>query len=114
MYKTVDRLFCGLLAFGAAGHLLGTFLFTKLGSDLFVWSLSGVLAAALLVAVNLVRNARSGDKTVAWIALMGSLGWIAVVALFGRSIGNPFDLRVLLHAVAAAGLSYFSLRAVRA
>jgi hypothetical protein len=114
MYKTVDRFFCGLLAFGAAGHLLGTFLFAKLGSDLFAWSLSGVLAAALVVAVNLVRSARSGDRTVAWIALMGSLGWIVVVALFGTSIGNLLDPRVVLHAVAAAGLSYFSLRAVRA
>ena len=73
MSKTIDRIFCGLLALSAAGHLFGTFMFTEIGSGLFVWSLSGVLAAALLVAVNFLRDARPQDKAVAWVALTGSL-----------------------------------------
>ncbi|MBI5263556.1 MAG: hypothetical protein HY852_17245 [Bradyrhizobium sp.] len=113
MDRIVDRLFCGLLAFGAAGHLLGTFLFAELWSALFVWSLAGVLAAALLVALNVVRSFRPGDRAVAWIALAGTLCWVGIAGLFGISIGNLFDPRVLVHAAAAVGLSYFNFRAAR-
>lgn len=47
------------------------------------------------------------------IALTGNLCWISIVLLFGRSIGNMVDPRVLLHGIAAAGLSYFSFKKLR-
>jgi hypothetical protein len=113
MNKTIDRVFCGLMALAALGHLFGTFKFTQFGTGLYVWSLSGVLAASLLVALNLTRNARPKDKTVAAIALVGNLSWLGVVILFGLSVGNLFDFRALFHGFAAAGLSYFSYRTLR-
>jgi hypothetical protein len=113
MYKIFDRIFCGLMAFAALGHLFGTFKFTQPGTGLFVWSLSGVLAAALLVAINSLRTFRTKDKTLAAIALAGNLGWLVIVFLFGFSIGNLLDFRVLFHGIAALGLSYFSFRNLR-
>lgn len=109
MNKIVDLAFCALLAIGATGHLIGSFLFTTIGSVLFVWSLSGVLAAGLLVAVNLLRSLRLNDRALARIALVGNLCWLVVVILFGLSTGDVFDARVLLHGFAALGLSYFSI-----
>lgn len=113
MTKTIEWMFCGLMAFATAGHLYGTFVLTTVGSGLFVWSLAGVLAAALIAALNVLRASRQDDAPLAWIALTGSLCWVAIAVLFGLSIGNVFDPRVLVHVVAAAGLSYFSFLTVR-
>jgi ABC-type cobalamin transport system permease subunit len=113
MNKIIDRVFCGLMAFASMGHLFGTFKFTQFGTGLFVWSLSGVLAAGLLVALNILRNFRPKDKVIAGVALAGNLAWIGIVILFGLSIGNLFDFRVLFHGVAAMGLSYFSFQTLQ-
>ena len=113
MKKIIDLIFCGLMGLAALGHLFGTFKLVPSGTGLFVWSLSGVLAAGLLTALNFLRNARPQDKTVALIALAGSLGWLGIVFLFGQSIGNLLDFRVLFHGIAAAGLSYFSYQTLR-
>jgi len=110
MGKLVDRAFIALLAFGVLGHLFGTFTLTDVGSPLFVWSLSGVLAAGMIVALNVLRHIRPGDQVIARIALVGSVCWIGIAILFGTSIGNVLDPRALLHAIAGAGLSYFSFR----
>ncbi len=112
MLKLLDWGFVALLAFGAAGHLFGTFKFYQLDSGIFVWSLAGVLAAALVVELNILRRMRKRDTTIAVVALIASLCWLAISLLFGRSNGNYVDPRVLIHAVAAAGLSCFSLQAV--
>jgi len=109
----IDRIFCGLLAIAAAGHLYGTLRFTQFGSVLFVWSLSGVLAAALVAALNILRLSRTMDKTLASVALAASLGWVLVVILFGLAIGNILDPRVLFHGIAALGLSFFSFQTLR-
>ena len=113
MNRIMDRVFCGLMALAALGHLFGTFKFTQFGTGLFVWSLAGVVAAGLLVALNILRNARPKDKTLAAIALAGNLSWLGIVFLFGQSVGNLMDFRVLFHGIAAAGLSYFSYRTLR-
>jgi peptidoglycan/LPS O-acetylase OafA/YrhL len=113
MNKIIDRVFCGLMAFAALGHLFGTLKLTQFGTGLFVWSLSGVLAAALLVALNILRNSRPKDKTLAGIALVGNLAWIGIVVLFGLSIGNLFDFRAVFHGIAAMGLSYFSFQTLQ-
>ncbi len=110
MNRIIDRVFCGLMAFAALGHLFGTITLTQFGTGLFVWSLSGVLAAGLLVSINILRNFRPQDRTIASIALAGNLSWVGIVLLFGLSIGNLLDFRVLFHGVAALGLSYFSFR----
>ena len=108
MAKKIDLIFCVLLALASLGHLFGTFKLLEFGSGIFVWSLSGVLAAALLTSLNILRNKRSEDKTIARIALIGNIGWVAIVILFGGSIGNYADPRVLFHGTAVAGLCYFS------
>ena len=106
--RILDRIFCGLLATAAAGHLLGTLTLYEIGSPIFVWSLSGVLAASILVVLNFLRSSRAADRSLAWITLIGCLCWVGIAILFGLSIKNVFDARSLLHALAAAGLSFFS------
>lgn len=108
--KWIDRIACGFLALGACGHLIGTFKYTEPGSGLFVWSLSGVLAAALIAAINFIRTARPDDKTIVLLALAGNVGWVVVVGLFGQSIHDMLDPRVLMHGVTAAVLAVFSVR----
>jgi hypothetical protein len=112
MNTTLDRVFCGLLALGVLGHLYGTLTSYKMGTEVFTWSLAGVLAAALIVVINWLRSSRAGDKPIAWLALIGSLGWVVVALLFGQAIGNVFDPRVLVHALSAAGLAGFSTKSV--
>ena len=101
------------MALATLGHLFGTLKLLEFGTGIFVWSLSGVLAAALLTAMNILRNKRSEDKAIARIALVGNLGWIGIVVLFGESIGNYADPRVLFHGTAAVGLCYFSFLSLR-
>ena len=113
MRKTIDRILIGLLAFGALGHLFGTFALTSVGGELFVWSLAGVMAAALTVAVNVLRHVRPDDKPVARIALVSSVCWAVIAILFGVSIENILDPRVLIHAVAGAGLGIISFSTLR-
>jgi len=113
MSKKIDLFFCVLLGLGTLGHCLGTFKFAEFGSNLFVWSLSGAVAAGLLDALNILRNARPADKTVARIALVGNLAWLLIVILFGLSLGNFFDFRVLFHGIATLGLLFFSIRTLQ-
>ena len=112
--KKLDLIFCGLMAFAAAGHLFGTFTLVEPGSQTFVWSLAGVLAAALLVALNVMRVNRPNDRTLSWVSLVGCLCWVAIALLFGSTIGNIFDFRVLVHTIAALGLAVLSWRTLQA
>ena len=57
----------------------------------FVWSLSGVLAASLLTALNILRNRRPEDKTLVRITLVDNLAWIGIVALFGQFDFDGWD-----------------------
>jgi len=106
----VDRAFVAFLALGAAGHFLGSLLLVEPGSALQVWSLSGVLCVALIVALNVLRWRRPGDRALAGIAGLGALAWVAVALGFGASLGHFGDFRVLWHAAAAAGVAVFALR----
>jgi hypothetical protein len=72
-HSAADMFFCGLMGFATAGHLFGTITLTKFPSGLFVWSLSGVLASSLVVALNVLRLSRPKDKAVARIALVRGL-----------------------------------------
>jgi len=110
MLKLVDRAFGVLLALGAAGHAAGLLALLPAGSQIQVWSLSGVVAAALVAALNLVRAGRPNDRTIAWLAFAGSLAWCAIALLFGRAIGDLLDFRVVWHFVCALALTAFSLR----
>lgn len=110
MGKILDRVFCGLMALATLGHLFGTFKMVQPGTAIFAWSLAGVLAAALLTVLNFLRSGRPQDKALAGITLAGNLGWVVIVVLFGLSLGNLFDFRVVFHGVAAVGLFFFSLR----
>jgi hypothetical protein len=106
-----DRAAIAFLALGVTGHLMGSLTLTEPGSALQVWSLAGVLCAALVVALNILRHLRPTDAAIAWLAFAASFGWLVIALLFGRSLGNYFDFRVLWHGLGAAMLALISLRA---
>ena len=108
----LDWLFCLLLAVAASGHLFGTLTLYEHGTPLFVWSLAGVLCAALLVALNVLRIGRPTDLSLIWVCLVGCAFWVMIALMFGQSVGNVLDPRVLLHSLAAAGLAALSLRSL--
>lgn len=105
----INYFFLFLLGFGSVGHLIGTFKYTEKGSGLFVWSLSGVLAGLLLLAFNVLRFQEPGNGTFTVISLCGNIFWAIIVLLFGQSIKNIKDPRVLIHLLAAIGLAVFCL-----
>ena len=106
-----DRAFVAFLTLGAVGHFLGSLTLLEPGSALQVWSLSGVLCVALIVAINALRWRRPGDVALAWIGGLGALAWVGVVIGFGASLHNFADFRVVWHGAAAAGVAFFALRA---
>ena len=110
MLKLVDRIFCVLLILAACGHTAGTLIGAQFLSGIFVWSLSGSLAAFLLAALHLVRTSRPDDRVVALIAVVGTCGWILVALGFGASVGNVLDPRAMTHAIVSAGLVGFGVR----
>ena len=106
----VDRIISGLLILGAVLHSIGTFRGYPAGSEIWVWSLAGSLAAATIGAVNLLRTRRLGDRALAWLAGLSALLWAVLALMFGWSIGDLLDPRVLWHTTAAAGLAVLSIR----
>ena len=105
-----DRAFVALLALGAVGHFFGSLTSLEPGSALQVWSLSGVLCVALIVALNALRWRRPGDGALAWIGGLGALAWVGGAIGFGASFHNLADFRVVWHGAAAAGVAFFALR----
>lgn len=108
MLRTVDRIFGGLLVLAACGHSVGTILWTQPMSGIFVWSLGSSLAALLVATLNIVRAGRPDDKPLAVITLIGTGCWALVAFGFGKSIGNIFDPRALVHMVISIVLVIFS------
>ena len=108
MLKVVDRIFGWLLVLAAGGHTVGTILWTKPMSGIFIWSLGSSLAAFLLATLNIVRAGRPEDKTLAVITAIGTTCWAAVAFSFGMSIGNVFDPRPLSHVIISIVLVIFS------
>lgn len=106
----LDRFFSVLLLFGAAAHTLGTFVFYTWPSEIFVWSLGTSLAGLVIGAINLLRVDRPNDTPLAWTCVVSSLTWLGIVIAFGVVEGNLFDPRVVIHAVAAAGLAAMGTR----
>jgi hypothetical protein len=88
------------------GHTFGTLKLYTLGSDIFVWSLTGAVAAFLLVGLNFARRWHSGDMRVVAIASLGCVAWLMIIGIFSNTIHSCVDLRVITHAVAALGLLY--------
>lgn len=101
MGKAIDGIFALLLLIGAMFRGYGTITVYPPGTELFVWSLSGTLAAALIAVLNFLRRERRYDRPLASICLVASVAWVAVALGFGAAIGNLLDLRVLWQAVAA-------------
>ena len=110
MTKAIDGIFSLLLLIGALLHAYGTITGYDAGSEVFVWSMAGCLAAVLVAALNFLRRDRPGDRAVAILALTGSAAWVAIALGFGAAVGNIADPRALWHAVVAAVLAAFSLR----
>jgi hypothetical protein len=108
--KSLDRVFAALLLVGSVLHCYGSLATYGLGTAELVWALSGSLAGGLIAAINLLRAGRPADTALAWLACVASLGWLAVALGYGSAIGNIADPRVLWHAIAALGLTAFSVR----
>ncbi len=104
----VDRFFIAMQAVAGAFQLIGSFLHTEFGSNLFAWSLSGALIPAMLVAVNGLRNVRPTDRAIAYLALFGNCTWMLFILLFGKTQGSLLDVRIVLHATAAFALTVIS------
>jgi len=107
----VDRIFGWLLVVGSLLHAWGSWMGYSTQPETLLWSLSASLAGLLLAALNLLRVGRAGDRALAWVCAAGSLAWVVVAVSFGRIIGDVLDPRALIHAVNAAVLAAFSLRA---
>lgn len=112
MAKALDGIFALLLLIGALLHGYGTITGYEPGTEVFVWSLSGSLAAALIAVLNLLRRERRGDRVLALICLVACLAWAAIALGFGAAIGNVLDPRVLWHIIAALALAVFSLKSL--
>jgi len=110
MLNAVDRVFALLLLLGATGHTLGSFEAFGHQPSVLIWALCGSLLAVLLGALNLLRSWRPGDRALAWITVVGMVGWMAVSIAFGQVIQNPFDPRPVIFEIISAGLIVFGLR----
>ena len=76
---------------------------------MWLWSVRASAFAVLAGALNRLRSYRQ-DRTLAWVALTGTLGWLAASIGFGVLIARPFDPRVVAFLIMAGGLSFFTLR----
>jgi hypothetical protein len=110
MLLKLDRTLAVLLLLGAAGHTLGSSSAYAHQPMVLLWSLCATLALVLIAAVNLLRASRPGDRAVAWLAVGGTLSWLAVAAVFGVLIGHLLDPRVVFFEVASAGLIALGIR----
>ena len=106
----LDRILSGLLILGALGHTLGVMKFYKGQPHPLFWALSGTVLILLLAAINLLRSARPHDQGLAWLAASGSAAYMVISIAFGFLVKNPFDLRAVIFALTALGLTAFSLR----
>lgn len=58
MARATDGIFAILLLIGALLHSYGTVTHYPAGSEMFVWSMGGSLAAGLIAVLNLLRRER--------------------------------------------------------
>ncbi len=111
--RKLDQIFGALLILGSCGHTAGTIMWLPAMSGIWIWSLGSALAGLLLGALNLVRAARPYDKPVALIAVIGTALWALIAFAFGKSIGNIFDPRPLIHVIVSVVLVIFGIRTLR-
>lgn len=83
----------GLLALGAVGHLVGTFTGYVVGSEVFVWSLTGVAFVFLIVFLQALRVTRPHDHAVKIGATVATGVWLVLALTFGHAVGNIWDFR---------------------
>ena len=63
-----------------------------------------------LSRTNILRSVRPDDHALAWITVVATVCWFCAAIAFGAIIDNALDLRVVVFAVACAGLVTFGLR----
>ena len=102
--KRLELILAGLLAFGAAGHLIGTLTGYPYGSEVFVWSLTAVCYVFLIVALQVLRISRPNDRPVAITVTIATAAWVPLALAFGAAVGDIFDIRALMHASVSAAL----------
>lgn len=97
--KKFQYVLCVLLALAGLGHLVGTFIAYRGGSDVFVWSLSATAFTWTIVFLHALRIQRPTDRPVRVGALICSAVWIVLALMFGLAERNIFDPRVMMHVV---------------
>ena len=97
----IIRIAAVALLASALAHVAGSFTSFPLGSSVLVWSLSGACLAALLAVLSWILSARSGDRALQAVTIVGLLAWAGFAFAFGLSVGNALDPRALAHLVLA-------------
>jgi hypothetical protein len=108
--KVVDRIFGVLLILATCGHIGGTLVWLQPLTGIWIWSLGSALGGLVLGALHLLRTSRPGDRPVALIATLGTIGWFCVALAFGVSIHHVLDPRPLGHMIISLALILFGVR----
>jgi uncharacterized membrane protein YfcA len=111
--RLLDRILASVMLFGGVGHTLGTMLLIRNNPALQLWSFCASLFIFTLGTLNLIRSGRPFDRPIAWICLVGGIGWIVASLRFAQLLGNFLDPRPLMFLVVTIALCLFSLRDLR-
>lgn len=111
--KKLDLTLCALLALGGLAHLGGTLAGYPMGTEVFVWSLSGTAFVFTIVFLHIVRILRPGDQLIAVGAIIATSVWVILAMAFGAAVGSLADPRALTHAVVSFGLVLMAARDLR-
>jgi hypothetical protein len=106
--KIIDRTLSALMFFGGIGHSFGSYMAYSKEPMTLLWAWSASLAMFLLASANLLRASRPGDRSLAWICLLGCLVQAGFVVGLGRLLGNMLDFRVVVNLIVSLGLAVLS------
>lgn len=108
--RITDKIFGWLLLLSSLLHGWGSWMHYHAQPEMLLWAEGAGLAGMLVAALNLMRANRPQDRTLAWVSLLGCLGWLALAVDFGRLVGSLLDFRAAIHIVLALVLAAMSLR----
>lgn len=108
--RGLDRVFGWLMVVSAVLHVMGSYAAYRTEPMSLLWAVAGGIAELLLAALNLLRAERPLDRPLARVCVGGGTLWLMVDVIFGRLIGNVFDVRVLIQGAVTLVLLGFSLR----
>lgn len=108
-WQIADRIVGWLFAIGGVLHAVGSYAAYPFFSQTLLWAWCASIAVFMIAGINLLRVGRPGDRSLARLALGGSLAWVVAALAFGVTIGNLADPRALINAAEALILAGFSI-----